>query len=57
MYYKNFQVQVSTYTGSAYDLKSIGGSKKPSVTIATNRMIGGSNKPPVTVDTDHVTAR
>ena len=36
---------------------SIGGSKKPPVTIATNRVIGGSKKPPVTVDTDRVTGR
>ena len=36
---------------------SIGGSKKPPVTIATNRVIGGSKKPPVTVDSNHVTGR
>ena len=36
---------------------SIGDSKKPAATIATNRVIGGSKKPPVTVDTDRVTGR
>ena len=34
---------------------SIGGNKKPPVTIANNRVIGDSKKPPVTVDTDRVT--
>ena len=34
---------------------SIGGSKKPSVITATNRVIGGSKKPPVTVDTNRMT--
>ena len=34
---------------------SIGGSKKPPVTIATNRVIGGNKKPSVTVDIVRVT--